>query len=58
MWLYIEMPAQEPINGSKLQNDVLMDEFDDQTNVVNLFYQSEKKSFIFNQKNKVFGVGF
>jgi hypothetical protein len=25
MWLYIEMPAQEPINGSKLQNDVLME---------------------------------
>ena len=42
MWLYIEMPAQEPINGSTLQNDVLMEEFDDQTNVVNLFYQSEK----------------
>jgi len=56
--LYIEMPAQDPISGSKLQNDVLVDEFDDQTNVVNLFYQSEKKSFIFNQKNKVFGVSF
>lgn len=58
MWLYIELPINEAINGIKLQNDVLIDMFDDQTNIVNIFYQNDKKSFIFNQKNRIFTVSF
>ena len=55
-WIYLEMPANESIKGSKIQNSVLMDSFDDQTNIVNIFLKSEKKSYLFTVKNKVYVV--
>ena len=55
-WIYFEMPVNETIRGSKIQNSVLMDSFDDQTNIVNIFVNSEKKSYLFTVKNKVFLV--
>jgi hypothetical protein len=52
-WLYLEVPLAEPLPGTKLQNNVLFDLFDDQTNLVNVFYGGdEKRSFLFNQKSK------
>ncbi|MES2516566.1 MAG: DUF6702 family protein [Bacteroidota bacterium] len=58
IWIYLEISANEPINGSKLQNDILLDFFEDQTNIVNIFIQNDKKSYLFNMKNKVFTVEF
>jgi hypothetical protein len=55
-WIYLEMPVNEPIKGSKIQNSVLMDSFDDQTNIVNIFMNNDKKSYLFTVKNKVFVV--
>jgi hypothetical protein len=55
-WIYLEMPVNEPIKGSKIQNSVLMDIFDNQTNIVNIFINNEKKSYLFTVKNKVFVV--
>ena len=55
-WIYLEMPVSESINGSKIQNNVLIDMFDDQTNIVNIFVNNEKKSYLFNVKNRVFVV--
>lgn len=55
-WVYLEMPVNESINGSKIQNITLFDMFDDQTNIVNLFFQNQKKSYLFNAKNKVFTI--
>lgn len=53
-WLYLEFPLTEPLAGAKLQQLVLLDLFDDQTNLVNVFYgNDEKRSFLFNQKNKL-----
>ncbi len=52
-WLYLEIPFAEPLTGAKLQNDVLCDLFNDQTNLVNLLGAGERKSFIFNQKTKI-----
>jgi hypothetical protein len=53
-WLYLEFPLTEPLLGAKLQQLVLLDLFDDQTNLVNVFYGGdEKRSFLFNQKTKV-----
>lgn len=57
-WIYLEMPVNEPIKGSKIQNDVLIDVFDDQTNIVNIFMNNDKKSYLFTLKNKVFVVEF
>jgi hypothetical protein len=55
-WIYLEMPVNEALKGSKIQNDVLIDIFDDQTNIVNIFVNNEKKSYLFTVKNKVFVV--
>ena len=55
-WIYLEMPVNETIKGSKIQNSVLMDSYDDQTNIVNIFVNNEKKSYLFTVKNKVFVV--
>ncbi|MBC7891498.1 MAG: hypothetical protein H7Y12_04720, partial [Sphingobacteriaceae bacterium] len=48
-WIYLEIPFAEALTGAKLQNDILLDLFDDQTNLVNLLGTGERKSFIFNQ---------
>lgn len=53
-WIYLEMPMNEPLKGSKIQNDVLIDMFDDQTNIVNIFMNNTKKSYLFTVKNRVF----
>ena len=55
-WIYLEMPVNETIKGSKIQNSVLMDSFDDQTNIVNIFLNNDKKSYLFTVKNKIFVV--
>lgn len=55
-WIYLEMPVNESINSSKIQNNVLMDMFEDQTNIVNIFVQNQKKSYLFTVKNRVFIV--
>ena len=55
-WIYLEMSVNESFNGVKIQNDILLDMFEDQTNIINLFYQNQKKSYLFNSKNKVFTI--
>ncbi len=52
-WLYLEIPLTGPLTGFTLQNDVFFDLFDDQTNLVNVFYGGEeKRSFLFTPKAK------
>ena len=55
-WIYLEMPVNESIKGSKIQNSMLMDSFDDQTTIVNIFVNNDKKSYLFTVKNKIFAV--
>jgi hypothetical protein len=45
-WIYIEIPINEPIVGYSVQNSLLTDTFEDQTNLVNAKYQSQKKSYL------------
>jgi hypothetical protein len=52
-WIYIEMPANESLNNFKLQHDTLIETYDDQVNIVNIFLQNQKKSFIFNENDKI-----
>jgi hypothetical protein len=51
-WAYIEIPLTEAPTGCKLQQQVLLDVFDDQVNIVNVTYQGEKKTYLFNLKTK------
>jgi hypothetical protein len=48
-WVYLEIPFQGAMNGYKLQNSILMETFDDQVNMTNVRYSSEKKTFLFKK---------
>lgn len=52
-WIYLEMPFAEPFRGGLLRQDVLMELFDDQVNMVNVQYQAQKKTFVFRKNQPV-----
>lgn len=56
-WIYIEFPAHDGIAGLTIQNSILHDFFDDQTNLVNINYLSNKKSFIFKKDDNIHALG-
>ncbi len=55
-WLYLELPYTEPFKEATLRQDVLMEMFDDQVNLVNLQYGSQKKTVVFRKNQAVQGV--
>ncbi|GAB3924350.1 hypothetical protein GCM10028804_24420 [Larkinella terrae] len=50
-WMYIEVPYTEPVKGSTLQQSLMMEVFDDQINLVNVSYLSEKKTVLFRKNS-------
>lgn len=46
-WLYFEIPVSEDPNGMKLQNSMLFESFEDQVNIVNFVYKSQKKTYLY-----------
>ena len=48
-WVYLEIPFQGGLAGYKLQNTILMEVFDDQVNMTNLKFSSDKKTFLFKK---------
>ena len=52
-WIYLEMPHAEPFRGGLLKQNVLMELFDDQVNMVNVKYQQEKKTFVFRKNQPI-----
>ena len=57
-WLYLEMPYAEPFRGGMLKQNVLMELFDDQVNMVNIQYQGQKKTFVFRKSQPVQDISF
>jgi hypothetical protein len=51
-WLYFEMAEDSFVKGSKIQQNVLMELFDDQVNIVNIKKGDDRKSLLFDLKNK------
>jgi hypothetical protein len=52
-WVYLEVPIQGTWAGYKLQNSTLMEVFDDQVNMTNVKYASDKKTFLFKKGQTV-----
>ena len=52
-WIYLEIPCREPIAGFSVQQAVLFDAFDDQVNLLNLKYLTQKRSYIFKDDQKI-----
>jgi hypothetical protein len=51
-WIYFQLPSNGSLKGFKLHQDVLMETFDDQVNIVNIAFAQQKNSYIFNAKNR------
>lgn len=52
-WIYLEMPFAEPFQGGLLKQNLLMEMFDDQVNMVNIQYLGQKKTFVFRKNQSV-----
>lgn len=52
-WLYVEIPDCKSIKGYTIYNVLMLELFDDQTNLVNIISAGQRRSFIFNQKVKI-----
>lgn len=52
-WVYIEIPFGEALAGSVIRQDVLMEVFDDQVNLINVTYQSQRKTLLFRKNESV-----
>ncbi|HAI76815.1 MAG TPA: hypothetical protein DCM08_11260 [Microscillaceae bacterium] len=58
LWLYFEVDCRAvELAQATFSNRVLLELFDDQTNIVNLTYQGKKKSFLFQFGQDKFGMG-
>jgi hypothetical protein len=55
-WVYLEVPIQGTWAGYRLQNSTLMEVFDDQVNMTNVKYGSEKKTFLFKKGQTVHNI--
>lgn len=50
--LYIETAMPEGFEGATLENSVLFDQFDDQTNLVTSYFNGNKTDFVFRPNDK------
>ena len=57
-WLYLEMPHAESLTGGTLTQNALMELFDDQVNMINIQYQSQKKTFVFRKSQSTQPIRF
>ena len=57
-WLYLEMPYNEVFKGGLLKQNLLIELFDDQVNMVNVQYQGQKKTFVFRKNQPVQDISF
>lgn len=57
-WVYLQLPHADAFAGGQLKQNVLMELFDDQVNLVNIQYQGQKKTFVFRKNQPVQQVSF
>ncbi|MCS6821484.1 MAG: hypothetical protein NZ551_06410 [Microscillaceae bacterium] len=53
IWLYFEIPYKEKLKNLTLQHTILLDLFDDQTNLINIFYKNHKQTLLFTRRERV-----
>ncbi|KAA0990826.1 DUF6702 family protein [Dyadobacter aurulentus] len=52
-WIYLEIPFQGKLEGYQLRNIALLEVFEDQVNMTNLKFASDKKTFLFKKGQTV-----
>lgn len=55
-WIYLELPADASLKTADLQQDVLMELFDDQVNLVNTQVNGQRKTYVFRKGQPVQAV--
>lgn len=58
IWIYLEMPYSESMRAGILQQDVLMEMFDDQVNLVNLLVGGQRKTYVFRKGQPTQEIAF
>lgn len=53
IWVYLEIPTTADLIGTYLENSLLLDEFEDQTNLVSWSFQGSKKSYLFRKSQEI-----
>lgn len=53
IWVYLEIPTQQSLIGVFLKNSLLVETFPDQTNLVHVARQGDKKSYLFQKGKEV-----
>lgn len=53
IWVYLEIPTTADLVGSYLENSLLLDEFEDQTNLLSWSFQGSKKSYLFRKSQEI-----
>jgi hypothetical protein len=57
-WIYLEFFDCQNLNGWSVYNTIFTEHFSDQTNLVNVLVQKERKSLLFNTKTKLLAWPF
>ncbi|GHB53294.1 DUF6702 family protein [Persicitalea jodogahamensis] len=52
-WLYLEVPFQGDPDGWVMKNELLMEAFDDQVNMVNAKWGDDRKTYLFKKGKSV-----
>lgn len=50
VWMYVEMDLNEPMEEIAVKNEILLDTYDDQTNLVHVDFNGETRSMLLNGK--------
>jgi hypothetical protein len=48
-WLYFEFPLKKSLKGFQIKNAVLTEIYEDQSNLVNIFYKKQKRTHLFKR---------
>ncbi len=57
-WIYLELPFAEPFRNVVMQQNVLMEAFNDQVNLVNLHYGDQLKTIVYRADSPVQSIDF
>jgi hypothetical protein len=57
-WIFVELPVTEPSQIAKIEQGILTELYDDQSNVLNIFRNAESRSYIFNTQQKLQAIVF
>lgn len=50
IWVYLEIPSEQDLSGVFIENSLLADSFPDQTNLLQVVRNTQKRSYLFRNK--------